>query len=39
VGQIFLRDPDGNIIELIKPGGRVGKLPPDVAKRIREALS
>lgn len=39
VGQIFVRDPDGNIIELIKPGGRVGKLPPDVAQRIRDAIS
>ena len=26
--QIFLRDPDGNIIELIEPGGRLGSLSP-----------
>ena len=24
-GQIFLRDPDGNVIELIRPGGRLGR--------------
>ena len=27
VGQLFLRDPDGNIIELIELGGRLGALP------------
>ena len=25
VGQLFVRDPDGNIIELIQPGGRLGR--------------
>lgn len=25
VGQIFVRDPDGNIIELIVPGGQLGR--------------
>jgi len=25
VGQIFVRDPDGNTIEFIKPGGRLGR--------------
>lgn len=25
VGQIFLQDPDGNIIELIQPGGILGR--------------
>ncbi len=25
VGQIFLQDPDGNVIELIQPGGRLGR--------------
>ena len=33
VGQLFIRDPDGNIIELIQPGGRLGRRassrPPD----------
>lgn len=24
VGQLFLQDPDGNVIELIRPGGRLG---------------
>jgi len=27
VGQLFVRDPDGNVIELIRPGGRLGRLP------------
>jgi catechol 2,3-dioxygenase-like lactoylglutathione lyase family enzyme len=25
VGQLWIRDPDGNIIELIQPGGRLGR--------------
>ncbi len=25
VGQIFVRDPDGNVVELIVPGGRLGR--------------
>lgn len=25
VGQIFVQDPDGNVIELIVPGGRLGR--------------
>ncbi len=25
VGQLFVRDPDGNIIELIVPGGQLGR--------------
>lgn len=25
VGQIFVRDPDGNVIELIRPGGQLGR--------------
>lgn len=25
VGQLFVRDPDGNVIELIRPGGRLGR--------------
>jgi catechol 2,3-dioxygenase-like lactoylglutathione lyase family enzyme len=25
VGQMWIRDPDGNIIELIRPGGRLGR--------------
>ncbi len=25
VGQMWIRDPDGNIIELIQPGGRLGR--------------
>jgi glyoxylase I family protein len=25
VGQIFVRDPDGNTIEFIEPGGRLGR--------------
>jgi catechol 2,3-dioxygenase-like lactoylglutathione lyase family enzyme len=25
VGQRFVRDPDGNVIELIRPGGRLGR--------------
>ena len=24
-GQIFVRDPDGNVIEFIKPGGQLGR--------------
>lgn len=35
VGQMFVRDPDGNIIELIKPGGRLGKLPKDALDKLR----
>ena len=27
VGQLFVRDPDGNVIELIRPGGRLGRVP------------
>jgi catechol 2,3-dioxygenase-like lactoylglutathione lyase family enzyme len=27
VGQLFVRDPDGNGIELIRPGGRLGRRP------------
>jgi len=27
VGQLFVRDPDGNVIELIRPGGRLGRMP------------
>ncbi|MEN8180945.1 MAG: VOC family protein [Myxococcota bacterium] len=25
VGQLFVSDPDGNVIELIRPGGRLGR--------------
>ena len=25
VGQMFVRDPDGNVVELIRPGGRLGR--------------
>ena len=25
VGQIFVSDPDGNVIELIQPGGQLGR--------------
>jgi len=25
VGQLWIRDPDGNVIELIRPGGRLGR--------------
>jgi len=25
VGQIFTRDPDGNVVEFIRPGGRLGR--------------
>ena len=25
VGQVWIRDPDGNVIELIRPGGRLGR--------------
>jgi catechol 2,3-dioxygenase-like lactoylglutathione lyase family enzyme len=25
VGQLFVSDPDGNVIELIEPGGRLGR--------------
>jgi catechol 2,3-dioxygenase-like lactoylglutathione lyase family enzyme len=25
VGQMFVQDPDGNVIELIQPGGRLGR--------------
>jgi len=25
VGQIFVRDPDGNTVEFIRPGGRLGR--------------
>jgi glyoxylase I family protein len=27
VGQLFVRDPDGNVVELIQPGGRLGRRP------------
>ena len=27
VGQLFARDPDGNLLEFIQPGGRLGRLP------------
>jgi catechol 2,3-dioxygenase-like lactoylglutathione lyase family enzyme len=27
VGQMFVQDPDGNVIELIRPGGRLGRAP------------
>lgn len=27
VGQMFVSDPDGNVIELIVPGGRLGRMP------------
>jgi len=26
-GQLFVRDPDANLIELIRPGGRLGRPP------------
>ncbi|MDX1650643.1 MAG: VOC family protein [Myxococcota bacterium] len=29
VGQIFVTDPDGNVIELIRPGGRLGRRRAD----------
>ena len=35
VGQIFVRDPDGNIIELIQPGGLLGRLPDDVMEKLK----
>ena len=35
VGQIFVRDPDGNIIELIQQGGRLGRLPKDVMEKLK----
>jgi catechol 2,3-dioxygenase-like lactoylglutathione lyase family enzyme len=35
VGQIFVRDPDGNIIELIQAGGRLGPLPKDVMDKLK----
>jgi catechol 2,3-dioxygenase-like lactoylglutathione lyase family enzyme len=25
VGQLFVRDPDGNLVELIQPGGQLGR--------------
>jgi len=25
VGQLFVRDPDGNVVELIQPGGQLGR--------------
>ena len=28
-GQLFARDPDGNLIEFIRPGGELGSLPAD----------
>ena len=28
-GQLFVRDPDGNLVEFIAPGGRLGRAPPD----------
>lgn len=27
VGQMFVRDPDGNVVELIQPGGQLGRRP------------
>lgn len=27
VGQLFARDPDGNVLEFIQPGGRLGRQP------------
>ena len=35
VGQLFVRDPDGNIIELIQPGGQLGRLPKEVMERLK----
>lgn len=29
VGQIFVKDPHGNTVEFIQPGGRVGTVDPD----------
>ena len=26
-GQMFVRDPDGNLVEFIRPGGRLGRRP------------
>ena len=28
VGQMFVRDDDGNVVELIQPGGRLGRSGP-----------
>ena len=28
-GQLFARDPDGNLVEFIRPGGELGSLPGD----------
>lgn len=30
-GQLFARDPDGNLIEFIRPGGRLGRAEDDPA--------
>ncbi len=27
VGQLFVQDPDGNTLEFIQPGGRLGRVP------------
>ena len=29
VGQLFVRDPDGNVLEFIQPGGKLGRQPED----------
>lgn len=29
VGQLFVRDPDGNVLEFIQPGGRLGRQPTE----------
>ena len=34
VGQMFIQDPDGNVIELIVPGGRLGR-PAGAAPKLR----
>ncbi|MBW2387831.1 MAG: hypothetical protein JRG89_05280 [Deltaproteobacteria bacterium] len=31
VGQMFVRDPHGNTVEFIEPGGRVGTIEKDEA--------
>jgi len=32
VGQMFVRDEDGNVVELIEPGGRLGRSAAPVSK-------